>query len=124
MSEKSMPQKPPSSQAPRTTSPRIYRSTSWVPIRFPSRPFGQFACMLIPRNFPRAALVARSDEVQVAERTLAELVATDDGLYPLAGLGIYETPATLHIGRWSASVTYRSRWAGLTACRRELTACR
>src|SRR5213080_4044452 len=45
MSEKSTPQKPPSSQALWTTSRRIYRSTSWMPMRFPSRSFGQFACM-------------------------------------------------------------------------------
>ena len=41
-----------------------------------------------PRNLPRATLVAHIDEVQVAERTLAELVAADYGLDPLAGLGI------------------------------------
>src|SRR5262245_38435438 len=46
-----------------------------------------------PRNLPRATLVAHIDEVHVAERTLAELVATDDGFDPAAGRGINEAPA-------------------------------
>src|SRR5437667_11179194 len=46
-----------------------------------------------PRTLPWASLVAHIDEVHIAERTLAELVAADDGLDPAAALGIYETPA-------------------------------
>src|SRR5438046_429762 len=46
-----------------------------------------------PRNLPRASLVAHIDEVHIAERTLAKLVAADDGLDAAAALGIHETPA-------------------------------